>query len=181
MTMAIVDPSGSPTNSSADYQNIRNRFEKRLQEYVMKLAEEIRDSPVARPDVNAILDRYDKQWGADCEVAAKSDVVLEREAFRTKVKDMLAQLKQKRMFNGPISPEALQLLGFRKWSDGTWRSNEVVLTPIGTDWRITITQDIVGNFHLPMVLGLTHAAGIKSITPFNEPKRRTWLARFLNR
>lgn len=171
MTLKLVTPGGDPAAGidPQEFRDLRNRFEKRLDELLMQFGETIRDSPMAKPDVNAILANYNQRWNSECDLAAKKDLQLDREAFNMKVNDMLAKISRQRMYQGPITEEALQLLGFRKWSDGTWRTMQVVLTPVGKDWSVHITEDMVGPYGLPFLLQLTSAAGIKHLVPFNEP------------
>ena len=169
ISIAGNNEAGTITSDPAEFAAMRDRYEKQLDEILRAFGDAIRNSPVATPDVNALMAHYNKRWNALCDVAEKKDLMLNREAFVTEVNRQRAKAEEKRMFNGPITPAALTKLGFRQWKDGTWRTLEVVVEPVGPDWRIDIHHDLVGAHHLPFLLQLTTVAGIKHLTPFNEP------------
>ena len=171
MSMQLVTPSGDAATTSSvtpeEFIELREAFEKKLELLLNQFANAIRTSPAVNADVETLRASFAQRWQAECEVATRKGISLNTEAFTDQVNDLLAREERKRMYKGPITREALELVGFRAWPDGTMRTAEVTVAPVGDDWRIVITADLVNKHHMPYLLNLVTAAGIKSLTPMH--------------
>lgn len=176
--MNIIKPNGEESqgifSDPNKFRDLRKRMENKLDELLQFLGNDLRESPVTKAIAEKLIDTYDLRWLAECDIMQRQDFPVQRDAFRKAASGVLDQLARKAMYAGPFTPEALEILGFRKWSDGSWRTHEITLKPIGTDWEVVITQRLIAPYKLPFLLSLTSAAGIKSLTPLPEPVRRGW-------
>lgn len=171
--------------SPDEFRNRRNRFEKRLQDMLDEYVDTLRKSEVVDADEPAITERFVKRWNSECDVADKGGIPFKRDAFIKQVEAMREREARKKVFAGPLCAESLQLVGFRKWSDGTWRTREIVVEPRGSDWNVRITKDLIDAHRMPFLMTIMGACGIKQLTPYHEPTttttKRNFIARLLGK
>ncbi len=194
MSGSIIGLDGQAIGVMGDpekFRELRVTFEKKLQKHLEKFQDDIRESAVIKADINALKSTYHLRWNNDCDIAARQGLKdIDRDAFVKQVDAALAQLERRRMFTGPITPAALEMIGFRKWSDGSYRTHEINVEPVGTtgDWRITFVGDLCRDFQMSHIIRLMDSLDLKSLSPFNEddytkalPAKRTLIQRLTRR
>lgn len=171
MSSRIVGIDGqalSAMTNPEQFRELRQAAEKRMQTRLEQFEKDIRTSAVVDADIPALRDAHDADWQKDCDHFEKKGLVgIKRGAFLDQVNASLAQIERRRKFTGPITPEALEMLGFTKWADGSYRTEEVTVEPYGKHWVI-IGGMYRGDFTMANVIRFMDALDIKRLTPWME-------------
>lgn len=185
---SIIDLNGQKHGVMADpeaFLKDKERWEKRLNRTWEEFTTAIQPSEVAKPDVKGLFETFNHRWKGECETAERGGFHLDREALQRRYDALEAQRARRALFTGPITPEALSMIGFRKWSDGSYRTMELMVEPIGTDWRLNITADLFREYNMGHIIRLMDVVEIKNLTPFYEsqlpPAPRPLFRRILDR
>lgn len=166
--MSILNRNGESADKAAAYKELRDSYEQRFAILLKELNDALRETPVATPPIKEIIAQLDRRWQADCEQGKRQGLEMKTDAFQKRADELLLQLERLQLYGGPITPEALELFGFRKWADGTWRTKEITVNQIGNDWRIGIMHQPIGKHSMPFLISLMKAIGLQTLTPWNE-------------
>lgn len=170
--MSIITLDGRTHGLMADpekFREQRHHFEKKLQGFLEKFQDDIRESAVVKADIDKLKDTYHQRWNNECDVAEKRGMPIDRDAFVKQVDSALAQMERRRKYTGAITPDALEMIGFRRWSDGTFRTRQFTLEQRGRDWSIRMSGELLGDYNMPNLIRLMDALDIKSMEPLHEP------------
>jgi hypothetical protein len=166
----IIEKNNNITADPEKFREQRVVYEKKLNDGRDSFLKDIRESRVVQPDLPGLRTTYIQRWHQDCEIAERRyGLKLERDAMQKEIDAAFEHIQFQRLFKGPIAPEALERAGFRPWSDGSFRTEEMQVRQVGKDWHLKISRPLIGEYTMLTLVRLKEVLGWASVTPLHQP------------